>query len=104
MREIIGLDEYSINQIIEARKDGIGRYSLEQVISLLFDDSNVRISIDTEWLSFNIHHCFSFEIIFNETAQPSANPSQQQQQPPNLPINHPQATDAVNIMIQLPTM
>lgn len=43
MREITGLDENSINQTIEACKDGTGRYSLEQVISLLFDDSNVRI-------------------------------------------------------------
>lgn len=41
VREITGLDENSINQTIEACKDGTGRYSLEQVISLLFDDSNV---------------------------------------------------------------
>jgi hypothetical protein len=44
VREITGLDENSINQTIEACKDGTGRYSLEQVISLLFDDSNVCIS------------------------------------------------------------
>jgi hypothetical protein len=43
VREITGLDENSINQTIEACKDGTGRYSLEQVISLLFDDSNVCI-------------------------------------------------------------
>jgi hypothetical protein len=43
VREITGLDENAINQTIEACKDGTGRYSLEQVISLLFDDSNVCI-------------------------------------------------------------
>ncbi len=42
MREITGLDENSINQTIEACKDDTGRYSVEHVISLLFDD-NVRI-------------------------------------------------------------
>jgi hypothetical protein len=41
VREITGHDENAINQTIEACKDGTGRYSLEQVISLLFDDSNV---------------------------------------------------------------
>jgi hypothetical protein len=41
VREITGLDENSINQTIEACKDDTGRYSVEHVISLLFDD--VRI-------------------------------------------------------------
>lgn len=45
MREITGLDDNSINQTIEACKDDIGRYSVEQVISLLFDD-NVRVLIN----------------------------------------------------------
>lgn len=39
VREITGLDDQSINQTIEACKDDTGRYSLEQVISLLFDDN-----------------------------------------------------------------
>jgi hypothetical protein len=39
VREITGLDDNSINQTIEACKDDTGRYSLEQVISLLFDDN-----------------------------------------------------------------
>jgi hypothetical protein len=39
VREITGLDDNSINQTIEACKDNTGRYSLEQVISLLFDDN-----------------------------------------------------------------
>jgi hypothetical protein len=47
VREITGLDENSINQTIEACKDGTGRYSLEQVISLLFDDSHVRLNLIT---------------------------------------------------------
>jgi hypothetical protein len=42
VREITGLDDNSINQTIEACKDDTGRYSVEQVISLLFDD-NVRV-------------------------------------------------------------
>jgi len=44
VREITGLDDNSINQTIEACKDDTGRYSVEQVISLLFDD-NVRVLI-----------------------------------------------------------
>lgn len=42
MREITGLDDHAINQTIEACKDDTGRYSVEQVITLLFDD-NVSI-------------------------------------------------------------
>ncbi|CAF4958140.1 unnamed protein product [Rotaria sp. Silwood1] len=67
VREITGLDENSINQTIEACKDGTGRYSLEQVISLLFDDSNLRNNLQ-------------------RTAQPSNNSSQQTS---NVPINNP---------------
>ncbi|CAF3634590.1 unnamed protein product [Rotaria sordida] len=67
VREITGLDENSINQTIEACKDGTGRYSLEQVISLLFDDSNLRNNLQ-------------------RTAQPSNNPSQQTS---NVPTNNP---------------
>jgi hypothetical protein len=67
VREITGLDENSINQTIEACKDGTGRYSLEQVISLLFDDSNLRNNLQ-------------------RSAQPSNNPSQQ---PTNVPVNNP---------------
>ncbi|CAF3548433.1 unnamed protein product [Rotaria sp. Silwood2] len=39
VREITGLDDNFINQTIEACKDSTGRYSLEQVINLLFDDN-----------------------------------------------------------------
>jgi hypothetical protein len=69
VREITGLDENSINQTIEACKDGTGRYSLEQVISLLFDDSNLRNNLQ-------------------RSAQPSNNSSSH---PSNLPVNQPQA-------------
>jgi hypothetical protein len=51
VREITGLDENSINQTIEACKDETGRYSLEQVINLLFDD-NVRYSGKKMFLFF----------------------------------------------------
>lgn len=66
VREITGLDENSINQTIEACKDGTGRYSLEQVISLLFDDSNLRNNLQ-------------------RSAQPSTNSSSQS---PNLPVGN----------------
>ncbi|CAF3670140.1 unnamed protein product [Adineta steineri] len=66
VREITGLDENSINQTIEACKDGTGRYSLEQVISLLFDDSNLRNNLQ-------------------RTAQASNNPSQPAA---NVPVNN----------------
>jgi len=44
VHEITGLDDNLINQTIESCKDDTGRYSLEQAISLLFDD-NVRVLI-----------------------------------------------------------
>ncbi|CAF3325058.1 unnamed protein product [Rotaria socialis] len=66
VREITGLDENSINQTIEACKDGTGRYSLEQVISLLFDDSHIRNNLQ-------------------RAAQPTNNPSQPTS---NVPVNN----------------
>jgi hypothetical protein len=39
VREITGLDEKAIDEAIEACKDSRGGYSIEQVISLLFDDN-----------------------------------------------------------------
>jgi hypothetical protein len=42
IREITGRDDDFINQTIELCKDDTGRYSLDQVINLLFDDT-VRI-------------------------------------------------------------
>ena len=56
MREITGLDENSINQTIEACKDDTGRYSLEQVISLLFDD-NVCFFYKVEKNIFEVLSC-----------------------------------------------
>ena len=88
VREITGLDENSINQTIEACKDGTGRYSLEQVISLLFDDSNVCFRKDSFFF-----YCFqysSFEIIFNDQRIILLN------NPSNLPVNHPQAAGSTN--------
>jgi hypothetical protein len=65
VREITGLDDNSINQTIEACKDDTGRYSLEQVISLLFDD-NVRVLTNKKKQIFDFILCCSFEIIFND--------------------------------------
>jgi hypothetical protein len=56
VREITGLDENAISQTIEACNDGTGRYSLEQVISLLFDDSNVSRSLDEHSHAVHILH------------------------------------------------
>ncbi|CAF1020451.1 unnamed protein product [Adineta ricciae] len=69
VREITGLDENSINQTIEACKDGTGRYSLEQVISLLFDDSNLRNNLQRTAQATN------------STSPPAS----------NLPVNNPSA-------------
>ncbi|CAF1147249.1 unnamed protein product [Adineta steineri] len=56
VREITGLDDNSINQTIEACKDDTGRYSLEQVINLLFDD-NLRNNLQqTSSQSTNNHN------------------------------------------------
>lgn len=59
MREITGLDEHSINQTIEACKDDTGSYSVEQVISFLFDD-NVRMIKNRERKKNICHKSFYF--------------------------------------------
>jgi hypothetical protein len=54
VREITGLDDNSINQTIEACKDNTGRYSLEQVISLLFDDNVSLLKKQTKIFSLTL--------------------------------------------------
>ena len=88
MREITGLDENAINQTIEACKDGTGRYSLEQVISLLFDDSSVRTQLS---LSLAMPISFAFTQLRNNLQRSTQSSNNHSPTASNVPVQNASA-------------
>lgn len=43
IQEIAKIDEFTINQAIEACQDSEGRYSMDQVLNIIMDEVNLAI-------------------------------------------------------------